>query len=245
MNLARSGTMKETWRTGQTWLGSLGHLALLAWMMSMVLLAPVERILPAAGLCLFAALLLYPASFRRLLRGRTMLLLGMVLVASLLFGGASTGEQVAGLPSYQAGLISGMQMVLRAVVLLLAMDGFSASVQIPEVAGAVERMGLRGLGFSIGVAFNLLPNLRDAATNTWNSLRMRGGLRRRRLHSLRLMLVTILTNALRRGEEIALAAESRAYTPECSRLIPLRRGRLDLWLALPLLGILLLVLLPA
>jgi energy-coupling factor transporter transmembrane protein EcfT len=167
----------------------------------------------------------------------------MILFASLLFGGETRDASLFGIGYSMAGLMNGLQMIVRAVVILVAVDGFSGAVEIGEVAGLAERLGLRGLGFSIGVAFNLLPALRQATANTWHSLWMRGGLRRKRLRSLRLMLVTILTSALQRGDEIALAAEARAFTPERSRAIPLRRGRLDGWLALPLLGILLAILL--
>jgi energy-coupling factor transport system permease protein len=227
---------------GAVWLGSLGHVLLLVWMLSLVLLVPATRIWLSAGICLVVAVALYPVSFRRLLRWRILLLLGMILLASLFFGGVQPDSRLFGIPFSIVGLVGGLQMVVRAVVILVAVDGFSAAVEIGEVAGMVERLGLRGLGFSIGVAFNLLPALRQAGLNTWHSMWMRGGLRKRRLRSLRLMLVTIITNALRRGDEIALAAEARAFTPERSRLIPLRRGRLDSWLALPLLAVLLAVL---
>jgi energy-coupling factor transporter transmembrane protein EcfT len=212
-------------------------------MLAQVLLLPAGKIWLGAAVCLLAAAVLYPASFRRLLRGRVLLLLGMILLASLLFSGGESDSSLAGISYSSSNLLTGLQMVLRAVVILVAVDGFSGAVEIGEVAGMMERLGLRGLGFSIGVAFNLLPTLRQAGSTTWHSMWMRGGLRRRPLHSLRLMLLTILTNALRRGDEIALAAEARAFTPERSRAIPLRRGKADPWLALPLLGILLLVLL--
>jgi energy-coupling factor transporter transmembrane protein EcfT len=69
--------------------------------------------------------------------------------------------------------------------------------------------------------------LQTAAINTWHSLWMRGGLRKQRWRGLRLLLLTIITNALRRTEEIALAAEGRAFCPEQCRAMPLRAGSLD------------------
>jgi energy-coupling factor transporter transmembrane protein EcfT len=56
---------------------------------------------------------------------------------------------------------------------------------------------------------------------------MRGGLRAQRWRGVRLLLLTIITNALRRTEEIALAAEGRAFSPEQTRSMPLRPGSLD------------------
>jgi len=38
-----------------------------------------------------------------------------------------------------------------------------------------------------------------------------------------------VSNALRHGEEIALAAEARAFSPGCARPMPVRTGRMD-WL---------------
>jgi energy-coupling factor transporter transmembrane protein EcfT len=102
---------------------------------------------------------------------------------------------------------------------------------------------LQGLGFSIGVASNLLPDLRQSSTNAWHSLRMRGGLRANWWRGIQLLLLTVLSNALRHAEEIVLAAEVRAFRPELSRKISLRIGTLDWWLvtgALSLLGLTLL-----
>jgi energy-coupling factor transporter transmembrane protein EcfT len=117
--------------------------------------------------------------------------------------------------------------MLRILVVLVAVDGFTGSVDIASIAGLFERFGLRGLGFSMGVALNLLPSLQTAALNTWHSLWMRGGLRAQRWRGVRLLLLTIITNALRRTEDVALAAEGRAFCPEQSRALPLRAGSLD------------------
>jgi energy-coupling factor transporter transmembrane protein EcfT len=126
-------------------------------------------------------------------------------------------------------------MVLRALAVLLAVDGFSSAVAISEVAGLLERIGLPGLGFSMGVAVNLLPALRKSSQNTWRSLYMRGGFGRQRWRALQLLLVTIVANALRRAEEIALAAEVRGYSPGRSQTLPLRVGEFDVVIAIMLL----------
>ena len=118
-------------------------------------------------------------------------------------------------------------MTLRAVVILVAADGLSSSVNIVEVAGLLERGGLHGLGFSIGVATNLLPDLRQSSINAWNSLRMRGGLRAHWWRGLQLLFLTVVSNALRHAEEIVLAAEVRAFRPELSRKASIRVGAWD------------------
>jgi energy-coupling factor transporter transmembrane protein EcfT len=103
----------------------------------------------------------------------------------------------------------------------------------------LERSGLRGLGFSIGVATNLLPDLRQSSTNAWHSLRMKGGFRAQWKRGVQLLVVTIFSNALRHAEQIVLAAEVRAFRPELSRKASLRMGVSDWWLVggLSILGI--------
>jgi len=100
-------------------------------------------------------------------------------------------------------------------------------VDIVALAGLLERFGLHGLGFSMGVALNLLPALQQSSTHAWYSLKMRGGLRKQRWRGLQLLAITVVTNALRRAEEIALAAEARAFSPEKSRAMPIKYGNWD------------------
>lgn len=202
-------------------LGSLGHLALFAGSLTLVMLASPRQMAPVAVLSLFAFLLVYPASLRRLLRPRWLLLIAGLFALNLLWAGGSDE------PGTPPGWVSGLQMALRTLIILAAVDGFTSSVEIAEVGGFFERLGLRGLGFSLGVAINLLPSLRQSSANAWHSLWMRGGLRRRRWRGLQLYLMTVIANALRRAEEIALAAETRAYSPQRSRPLPVKSGALD------------------
>lgn len=209
------------------YLGTPGHLAVFLSVLAAVLLAPPAWVLPvgAAGLAGLAAL--YPGVLRRTLRPQWLVVAGLPVVLHLLFPPTPPDLAVGPLLLSSAGVLTGLGMAMRALVALAAVDGLSLSVEIAELAGVLERLGLRGLGFSVGVAVNLLPSLRSSWFNAWHSLRLRGGLRARRARALRLVLVTVLANALRRAEEIALAAEARAFTPERSRALPVRRGRLD------------------
>jgi energy-coupling factor transporter transmembrane protein EcfT len=208
-------------------LGTYGYLAILLWSLALVLLARPERLLYACCLCLLAALLVYPSAFRRIFRLRWLVLLGVFVLFNAVLVGERDGLWL-GLHYSREGLAAGTSMALRALVIFIAVDGFSSSVQITEIAGLFERLGLPGLGFSLGVAMNILPSLRQASANTWHSLRMRGGLRGRWQRGLQLYFVTVIANALRRAEEIALAAEARAFTPEKSQPMPVQPGSLDL-----------------
>jgi energy-coupling factor transporter transmembrane protein EcfT len=209
-------------------LGTYAYLAVFAWSIGMVMLAPIERLPLAAGVSFAAAALLYPSALRRLLHVRWLVLIGLLVAANALWLGDRDSLLFGILPYSSQGLVSGLQMGLRALVVLCSVDGLSSSVDISEVAGLLERTGLKGLGFSLGIAFNMLPALRQSAGNAWHSLWMRGGLRRQRWRGLQLLAVTIVANALRRGEDIALAAETRAYSPSRSRPLPVKSGRWDI-----------------
>ena len=225
-------------------LGSLGRLTIFLWALLMVLLPPLERGAVPALIALAVLGALYPSALGRILKPRWLLILASLFLVNVFFGapGAEKDLLVLGLRLSWLGVINGAQMVLRAVVILVDADGLSASVDITEVAGLLERGGLRGLGFSLGVATNLLPDLRQSSLNAWHSLRMRGGLRSQWWRGLQLMVLTVLTNALRHTEEIVLAAEVRAFRPELSRSAALRKGSLDLWVIGACLACLVLVL---
>lgn len=213
-------------------LGTLGYLAVFACSLAAVMLTPPPRLPWAAALCLLAALGVYPAAFRGLMRLRWLVMITLLSLPPLFLVGP-IDSRWAGIGYSSEGLASGIQIALRILVVLVSLQGLTSSVDIASVAGLLERAGLRGLGFSVGVALNLLPALQVSALNAWRSLWMRGGLRRQRWRGLRLLAVTIIAGALSRAEEIALAAEARAFSPEHARSLPVRIGRWD-WLALSL-----------
>ncbi|MCJ7435518.1 MAG: energy-coupling factor transporter transmembrane protein EcfT [Anaerolineales bacterium] len=213
-------------------IGSLGHLSIFLWALGMVLLPPLKSGVVPALLALTALGILYPFAIHRLARPRWLFILCGLFLVNVFFGIPKEGTDwmVLGLPTSSIAIFNGVQMTLRAVVILMAADGLSSSVNITEVAGLLERSGLQGLGFSIGVATNLLPDLRQSSTNAWHSLRMRGGLRANWWRGIQLLLLTVLSNSLRHAEEIVLAAEVRAFRPELSRKVSLRIGTFDWWL---------------
>jgi energy-coupling factor transporter transmembrane protein EcfT len=207
-------------------LGMLGYLAIFAASLAAVMAVP-PRVLPwSAGLCLLVAALVYPSAFRRLMRLRWLVMIALLALPAVFFVG-EVDRSLAGIPVSSEGLQTGFQIVVRIVVVLIAVDGLTSSVDIASVAGLLEKAGLHGLGFSIGVALNLLPSLQQSALNAWRSLWMRGGLRKRRWRSLTFLSVTIVSNALSRAEEIALAAEARAFSPQRARRLPVVTGRFD------------------
>lgn len=221
--------------------GTPGRLAIFAGSLALVMLVPYGKILTASVLALAINGLLYPAALRRLLRWRWMVFILLLVLPGLFLGGSPVYDGL-GVAISRPGLAMGYQMALRAVVVIVAVDGFSSAVDIAEVAGMLEKVGLPGLGFSMGVAVNLLPALRRSGQNAWYTLRMRGGFRSQWWRGLRLLLVTVVANALRRAEEITLAAEARAFSPAQTRALPLKRGAYD-WLVVAVVGGVLIVVL--
>lgn len=213
-------------------LGTFGHLTIFIWFLAMVMLAPKTKVLTTTLLCLTVAIVVYPSSFRSLVRLRWLAFMLLLAVPAVFFLGEIDSEFI-GIGYSSEGLLAGIQIAARFVVVLIAVESFTSSVDIPTLAGLLERFGMQGLGFSLGVALNLLPGLQQSCVKTWHSMQMRGGLRRNRLHGLKLMAVTIISNAIRQAEDVALAAESRAFSPEKSRPLPIRKGQID-WLPITL-----------
>jgi energy-coupling factor transporter transmembrane protein EcfT len=142
------------------------------------------------------------------------------------------------------GFWAGMWMTLRALSIALAAGVFAGAVAVSQMAQLFERMGLKGLGFALGVATNMLPTVYETMEISYQAVRLRGGFRRGRVRTLRLLLVAIIAGSLRRGDDIVSAAEARAFDPTRSQGPPLRMTRADLVLAtiVLLLGLALLVL---
>ncbi|RYG31951.1 hypothetical protein EON81_21755 [bacterium] len=107
------------------------------------------------------------------------------------------------------GALLGLAIVGRALAILLMARWVAQGATAFEMARLGGRVGLRWLGFALGVAINALPDLEASARRTWDAMRMRGGFRRRRWYALRLFAVATLTNALMRADAQAEAATAR------------------------------------
>ena len=201
-------------------LGGIGHLGIFCWGLVLLLTFSGYASLLLMIFILALSIWLYPASTRRLFRPRTLMLFFVFVVTVYAF--SKTTDQLV-----RWFLVA--QMSLRALGLMVLVNGVASSLEITEIAALFERIGLKGLGFSMGVAFNLLPALSESAQNAWRSLTMRGGLRHQRGRALQLLLVTVVSNALRRTVETALAAEARAFDPQQASRLVVSHGRYD-WL---------------
>jgi energy-coupling factor transporter transmembrane protein EcfT len=139
----------------------------------------------------------------------------------------------------------GLGMAGRALTLTLSFSLGLSAISLSDLIAMFDRLHLRGLGFALGVAMNLLSTLQQMAMVTFQTIKLRGGLRRP-LVALRLFLVTLLSNTMHYGDRVVDAALVRAFDPSSDDFSPayprglLRTADLALSLALALSGIFLL-----
>ena len=133
------------------------------------------------------------------------------------------------------GLMAGLAMGGQALVITLAFGLGLAALSLSDVVAIFDRVGLRGLGFATALAMNLLDTLREMAAATWQTIRLRGGMRRP-WSALRLFLITTIANTLRYSDAVVNAATVRAFDPNTGQPTPLPLRRADLWLAAALAG---------
>jgi len=137
-------------------------------------------------------------------------LLSLVVLSSMAIGGEKD-ISIAGLKLSSEGILSGLGMAIRAVTIVIATYTFARVASIGGLSTLLARLGVRELGFLLGVALNLLPLVQRTSANALLAVRLRGGFRRNRIRSLQKMAITILVNSLRYSDDIVYAAESRAF----------------------------------
>jgi len=214
-------------------IGAWGHLAFLVWAIVLAMLAPGTRVIFVLGFVVIFSALFFQGSLRPVRRLEFWVLVASaVLLSPFLIG--EKDLSLFGVSLSSQGFWAGLWMALRALSVALAVGGFAYAVSVGEIARLFEMAGLKGLGFAVGVAFNLLPTLEQIARNAYEAMRLRGGFQRRGARHfgsdghLRMLLVAIVVNALRRGDEVVEAAEARAFRPDGPRREPLPLGRADL-----------------
>lgn len=230
---------RQDWHP-DTW----GYLAFLVWAMVLVAVLPPARLVWLLGSVLAFAGLWRRQSLLLLMRRRTWVTFGLILLLS----GLTLGTRDIGWGWFRLsseGLTTGLFMLMRGISILLAFSATIGALSVARLSAVFERLGLKGLGFAFGVAVNLSVTLQDIVLVTYHALRQRGAFRltRRLFPNLRLFLLGIFTNALRHGDEVVLAASARAFDPErpADTSIPLTAGDIALIvLLLPALVLLLL-----
>lgn len=135
-------------------------------------------------------------------------------LAALFIGGALFGPRelrLAFLSVSSQGLRIGLWMSVRAVCPLLIIQLALGGLSVTRLIGLCHSRGLKGLGFALGVAYNMLATLSEISRVVLSTLRLRGAIRRHPLLSLRLSVVSVVSAALRQGENIVPAAATRGF----------------------------------
>lgn len=210
-------------------LGTLARVGCLIASIAIGVLTDGSRTMVGLGVVACCALLTGSRAVRSLADVRVAVLLALLFVPAAFVGGARD-LIVAGVPLSREGLLLGAQMVVRALTVLIAIAAFAATLSLAELSGLFERAGLRGLGFALGVAINMLPSVSRTTLHIYQALRLRGGFVRRRLRAVRLLLAAAVVGNLRHAEDVVAAAEARGFSPERARPLPLVSRPADPWI---------------
>ena len=211
---------------GQTPVGTIGYLVILVVTISLALIAPSLVLLCMAILEIAITFFCVPGAFSPLVLARWLILCTVLILPSIFLSG-NLDRQYINIPYSSQRLTVPFLSILRMIVIFLVVSIFTSSVEIRALAGVFEKLGLHGLGFSLGVELNLLLSLNQSALTTWRVLQIRGGFRHQRWAVLKMMTHTVISQALNRAEEIALAAEVLAFTPEKAQAYPIVKGSFD------------------
>jgi energy-coupling factor transporter transmembrane protein EcfT len=163
----------------------------------------------------FFALFLYALIFQRdalirMARWPLLIFAVTVLIVSAiqLESGAEEHLNVDLEPS---GILLGLHMLMRAVSIFIAAQIFSVRVPVLDLTRLADAIGMRGFGFSLGVAFHMLPEVHSIARETGDALRLRGNFRINRIHATKQWLIAIHVQLIQRRDEIESAARKRGF----------------------------------
>ena len=199
-------------------LGTWSYLGFLLWALLMVALLPDHRLNLVLAAVLGFGLLNGGAGLGIVLRPRFWLfILSILALSPFILGEPDAYWGVFRLS--REGLATGFRMALRAVALMLTFSTTLSTLTISQLVDLFTRIGLRGLGFALGVAFNLIAVLQDVVASAYHTIRLRGGWRRARSNAP-LFLVTVVANALQYGDDVVKAATARAFDPAIRRPHP-------------------------
>lgn len=203
-----------------------GYLLFTIWAVALALVARGWQLAALVALELAFGLAWSREGLRPLRRLRFWMFIATALVLGPFLTPAS--GLALGRPSLDwSGLSVGLEMAGRALSLTLAFSLGLSALSLSDLVALFDRLRLRGLGFALGVAMNLLKTLETMARVTFDTIKLRGGLRRP-LVALRLFLVTLVSNTLRYGDQIVDAAAMRAFDPNSDRFSdpePIGRSR--------------------
>ena len=119
-------------------IGSIGYLVIFAWILGMIMLAPQQYLLVVAVLCILVAVILFPLNPRRLFHWRWLLFMLLLSLPPVFFLG-ELDQTFLGMDYSSEGLGTEIQIALRFIVVLIAINGLTGSVEITAIAAILER----------------------------------------------------------------------------------------------------------
>ncbi len=194
-----------------SWPGPGSYLLFLMWVLCLTAILPAGQMLFLLTTVLLFGLLNGGRGLSPLRRARFWItILSIIAISPWILGQAD--EAWGPWRLSREGLVMGLEMALRATCLLLAFSVSIRGLSPGEMVRLFEGVGLKGLGFALGVALNLLTTLGATIEAAYHTIRLRGGHRRPWL-ALKLLLITTIANALRYGDDVVKAASARGFDP--------------------------------
>jgi energy-coupling factor transporter transmembrane protein EcfT len=177
----------------------------LACLISSVVLQGFYLLIPVSVL-LILSLFQKEGRQRAIFRVRTwIIILSPVVICSLL-----TGERDLLLLSTE-GLMTGAVMACRAFCIIISISLITCRITITDILRFFERRGMKGFGLALGVAYNMLFDLSRGGRVVFETLRLRGVVRRKPFKALGLFVVSVIYNALGHADDIVNAATVRGF----------------------------------
>ncbi len=226
--------MTELQAAPQRWMsiGVTGRAGALVLCVALCVAVTGAKLAVAATLAWLLAAALHPSGFRVLRRPSLWAILGVLVVPILVFSVPRDVGLPWGLAASREGLTLAFTVLVRSLVIVVAAAGFGATVSVRDLTTLFEAVGLRGLGFALGVAVHTLPLAQQTWTTSARALRLRGGFRRAPARDAGLLGMTVIGNALRHADEVVEAAMARGFAPDARRRVAPARWQSDLaWLA--------------
>jgi energy-coupling factor transporter transmembrane protein EcfT len=133
------------------------------------------------------------------------LILAPVVVCSLLTGPRDLGIFC------REGIGTGAAMATRALCIVLSIALITGRLSISHILRFFESRRMKGFGLALGVAYNMLFDLSRTGRVVFETLRLRGVVRKNPLRALWLFIISVIYNALGHADDIVHAAAVRGF----------------------------------
>lgn len=134
----------------------------------------------------------------------------VIIISPLLVCTFLTGPRDAGLLS-RSGVVIGANMAVRAFCIVVSVSFLTDRISIARILKFFERNRMKGFGLALGVSYNMLFDLSRSGRVVFETLRLRGVVRKNPLKALGLFIVSVIYNALCHADDIVHAASVRGF----------------------------------